>query len=184
MHRRKCYSRHLAALSLGPRWRGPCEPRPQGLFSFDSIDGGRLRHGGLARGAGAGGHTASLCAIPGSMTSCRRCTRRTALAGWWLLAVPSDDFRQELASDAAVAEFCALNFDLTLPMTGDHPGCGARGRIRSTVWLAETHGFSCRHGISTRCCSTATAVSWTRSDRTPAPRARASGPRSRRSWGA
>ncbi|MDB5665428.1 MAG: glutathione peroxidase, partial [Cypionkella sp.] len=34
-----------------------------------------------------------------------------------VLAVPSDDFNQELASDAEVKDFCALNYDLTLPMT-------------------------------------------------------------------
>jgi len=34
-----------------------------------------------------------------------------------VLAVPSDDFQQELASGAEVAEFCEVNFKLTLPMT-------------------------------------------------------------------
>ena len=34
-----------------------------------------------------------------------------------ILAVPSDDFNQELSSDAEVKEFCALNYALTLPMT-------------------------------------------------------------------
>lgn len=37
--------------------------------------------------------------------------------GLMVLAVPSQDFKQELANDKAVAEFCEVNFDLTLPMT-------------------------------------------------------------------
>ncbi len=37
--------------------------------------------------------------------------------GLVVLAVPSQDFKQELSSDKAVAEFCELNFNLTLPMT-------------------------------------------------------------------
>ena len=57
-----------------------------------------------------------------------------------VLAVPSDDFNQELASDAAVKEFCDLNYALTLPMTtiqhvaSDdlHPMFG---------WLRDTAGF-------------------------------------------
>jgi glutathione peroxidase len=31
--------------------------------------------------------------------------------------VPSNDFDQELADEAAVKEYCAMTFDLTLPMT-------------------------------------------------------------------
>lgn len=34
-----------------------------------------------------------------------------------ILAVPAGDFNQELADAAAVREYCALTFDLTLPMT-------------------------------------------------------------------
>ncbi|NBX43047.1 MAG: glutathione peroxidase, partial [Rhodobacteraceae bacterium] len=42
---------------------------------------------------------------------------RYADQGLIVLAVPSDDFGQELASEAEVAEFCELNYNLTLPMT-------------------------------------------------------------------
>ena len=34
-----------------------------------------------------------------------------------VLAVPSDDFNQELASNAEVKEFCELIYDLDMPMT-------------------------------------------------------------------
>jgi glutathione peroxidase len=34
-----------------------------------------------------------------------------------VLAVPSDDFNQELESAEEVKEFCEINFDLDLPMT-------------------------------------------------------------------
>jgi glutathione peroxidase len=37
--------------------------------------------------------------------------------GLVVLAVPSDDFNQELSDARAVKEFCAVNFGLTLPMT-------------------------------------------------------------------
>ncbi len=37
--------------------------------------------------------------------------------GLMVLAVPSDDFRQEFSTAAEVKEFCEINFNLTLPMT-------------------------------------------------------------------
>ena len=57
-----------------------------------------------------------------------------------VLAVPSDDFNQELASDAEVKDFCEVNFALTLPMTtiehvasdNVHPLFG---------WLRDTAAF-------------------------------------------
>ena len=35
-----------------------------------------------------------------------------------VLAVPSDDFRQELSSNAEVKEFCELQYGIDMPMTG------------------------------------------------------------------
>lgn len=37
--------------------------------------------------------------------------------GLVVLAVPSNDFRQELSSEAEVKEFCEVNFSLDMPMT-------------------------------------------------------------------
>ncbi|MCG7860289.1 glutathione peroxidase, partial [Flavihumibacter sediminis] len=38
--------------------------------------------------------------------------------GLVVLAVPSDDFRQELGSNDEVKEFCEMTFGLDMPMTG------------------------------------------------------------------
>ena len=57
-----------------------------------------------------------------------------------MLAVPSDDFKQELASDAEVQEFCALNYDLTLPMTTiEHVAKGAVHPFYA--WVKDQSGF-------------------------------------------
>lgn len=57
-----------------------------------------------------------------------------------VLAVPSDDFNQELASDAAVKEFCDLNYALTLPMTTiEHVASGDLHPLFG--WLRDTAGF-------------------------------------------
>lgn len=57
-----------------------------------------------------------------------------------VLAVPSDDFNQELASDAEVKQFCDLNYALTLPMTTiEHV---ATGEVHPLFgWLRDTQGF-------------------------------------------
>ena len=38
-------------------------------------------------------------------------------AGFGMVAVPSDDFNQELDSDAEVKKFCELNYDIDMPMS-------------------------------------------------------------------
>ena len=63
--------------------------------------------------------------------------------GLVVLAVPSDDFRQELGSETEVKEFCELNYGLDLPMSEiTH----VRGRQAHPFyrWLAEAHGFAPR----------------------------------------
>ncbi len=63
-------------------------------------------------------------------------------------AVPSDDFRQELADAGAVKEFCAVNFDLTLPMTDITRVTGTDAHP-FYQWCAPSMGSS-RPGTSTR----------------------------------
>ena len=63
-----------------------------------------------------------------------------AKGGLIVLAVPSDDFAQELADAAAVKEYCAINFDLTLRMTEISHVKGAKAHPFYR-WMAEAHGF-------------------------------------------
>ncbi len=57
-----------------------------------------------------------------------------------VLTVPSDDFNQELASDAEVKDFCELNYNLTLPMTTTSHG--AAGDVDPFyAWISDTTGF-------------------------------------------
>jgi len=61
-------------------------------------------------------NTASLCAFTPQYEGLQALHERYGAQGLLVLAVPSDDFRQELASDEEVKEFCSVNFDLTLPI--------------------------------------------------------------------
>lgn len=59
--------------------------------------------------------------------------------GLVVLAVPSDDFNQELASDAAVAEFCRVELGVDVPLTRITPVRGAAAHP-FYAWLRDAHG--------------------------------------------
>jgi glutathione peroxidase len=86
-------------------------------------------------------NTASLCAFTPQYEGLQRLYDRYRAAGLVVLAVPSNDFRQELGSEAEVKEFCDLTFGLDLPMTEI---TRVRGRDAHAFyrWLDEAHGFA------------------------------------------
>ena len=60
--------------------------------------------------------------------------------GLVVLAVPSGDFRQELASNEDVKEFCEVNFNLTMPMSTITSVKGANAHP-FYAWLRRTNGW-------------------------------------------
>lgn len=85
--------------------------------SFPSIDGGTLSLEEWRGQPVLVVNTASQCGFTGQYAGLQALWERYQSAGLVVLAVPSDDFNQELATAAEVKEFCALNYALTLPMT-------------------------------------------------------------------
>lgn len=83
---------------------------------FKSIDGGTIDIAGHD-GPVLLVNTASLCAYTPQLEGLQALHEAYAPRGLLVLAVPSDDFRQELGSEAEVAAFCEAQFGLTLPMT-------------------------------------------------------------------
>lgn len=84
---------------------------------FESIDGGTLT---LSQWEGQPilvVNTASMCAFTDQYRDLQALYDRYREAGLVVLAVPSDDFNQELASDVEVKDFCELIYGLDLPMT-------------------------------------------------------------------
>lgn len=119
-------------------WAGPGQARPG--FMFASIDGGTLALDDWTGRPVLVVNTASLCGFTPQYEGLQALYDRYRERGLVVLAVPSDDFAQELDDAAAVKEFCEVTFGLDLPMTDITPvrGPGAHPFFR---WLAEDHGF-------------------------------------------
>ncbi|OBY26468.1 glutathione peroxidase [Leisingera sp. JC1] len=85
--------------------------------SFASIDGGEIRLEDFRGRPVLVVNTASKCGFTGQYAGLQKLYDTYQAQGLVVLAVPSDDFNQELASAEEVREFCAVNYGLTLPMT-------------------------------------------------------------------
>ena len=109
-------------------------------FSFASIDGGTIALDDHAGHPVLVVNTASLCGFAEQFDDLQALHDRYGPQGLLVLAVPSNDFRQELASEEEVKKFCAMRFDLTLPMTTITP---VRGDTAHPFyqWMKAEHGF-------------------------------------------
>lgn len=107
-------------------------------FAFPSIDGGELSLDDWSGQPVLVVNTASLCAFTPQYEGLQALYDAYRDRGLVVLAVPSDDFNQELGSSGEIKEFCELTFGLDLPMTDI---LHVRGTAAHPfyAWLAETH---------------------------------------------
>ena len=122
----------LAGLAALPAWAADG-------FRFASIDGGTIDLDDWRGKPVLVVNTASLCGFAGQFDALQALHDRFGDKAL-ILAVPSDDFNQELADEAAVKEYCNLTFDLTLPMTEITHVKGA-GAHPFYAWLQAETGF-------------------------------------------
>ena len=109
-------------------------------FSFASIDGGNLSLDDWKGRPVLVVNTASRCGFTPQYDGLQALHDRYKDAGLVVLAIPSDDFRQELSSAEEVKEFCEVNFNLTLPMTDITHVRGPEAHP-FYKWVADTAGF-------------------------------------------
>ena len=112
-------------------------------YVFDSIDGGKIDLEDYLGRPVLVVNTASLCAFAGQLTDLQALSDRYAGQGILVLAVPSNDFDQELADAAAVKDYCTANFGLTIPMT-DITQVMGKGAHPFYAMLKAEYGFSPR----------------------------------------
>jgi glutathione peroxidase len=110
-----------------------------GGFRFASIDGGLIRLEDWRGRPVLVVNTASLCGFAGQFDALQALHDRFGEKAL-ILAVPSDDFNQELADEAAVKEYCAVTFDLTLPMTDITQVTGPNAHPFYS-WVRDQTGF-------------------------------------------
>jgi glutathione peroxidase len=143
LHRRRFLALGAAglALSLSALRAAMSEAQtpPQG-FAFDAMTGGTHALDAWRGQPVLVVNTASLCGFTYQYNDMQALYDRYRDQGLIVLAVPSNDFQQELASDAKVAEFCEVNFALNFPMARITPVRGAAAHP-FYGWLARTQGF-------------------------------------------
>lgn len=113
---------------------------PLGAFTFDSIDGGQIDSADWAGRPVLVVNTASRCGFTPQYEGLQALQDRYGPQGLVVLAVPSDDFNQELATEAEVKDYCETVFGLTLPMTTITPVLGPAAHP-FYQWLAESADF-------------------------------------------
>lgn len=130
---RQCFIAALI-LSAGSAWAG------MGQFDFTSIEGVEMDTASWEGHPVLVVNTASRCGFTPQYDDLQALHEKYSAQGLVVLAVPSNDFRQELSSAEEVKDFCAVNFDLTLPMTdiSKVKGSDAHPFYR---WVQETTGF-------------------------------------------
>lgn len=106
----------IVSLWAGSVWAGSVIAAPRDAV-FPSIDGGEIALSDFAGRPVLVVNTASQCAFTKQYAGLQDLHDRYSGQGLVVLAVPSDDFNQELETAAEVKEFCELNYNLTLPMT-------------------------------------------------------------------
>jgi len=107
---------------------------------FASIDGGDLSLADWAGQPVLVVNTASQCGFTGQYEGLQTLYDTYRDQGLVVLAVPSDDFNQELATAADVKEFCTINYNITLPMTDITHVKGAQAHP-FYAWVRAETGF-------------------------------------------
>ncbi len=130
----------LAAWPSGAPEAATAEEAELQQFRFNSIDGGEIGFQDWTGRPVLVANTASLCGYTPQYADLQALYDAYKDRGLVVVAVPSDDFSQELATDSEVKDFCELNYDLDLPMTGITPVRG-EGAHPFFAWLRQTQGF-------------------------------------------
>jgi glutathione peroxidase len=107
---------------------------------FKSIDGGILDIREFKGKAVLLTNTASRCGFTNQYADLEKLHQDYKDKGLVVIAVPSNDFNQELSSNLKVKEFCNVTFGLTLPMT---EVTSIRGKDAHPFyrWLKREHNF-------------------------------------------
>ena len=109
-------------------------------FTFESIDGGKLYLKDFKGSPILIVNTASRCGFTSQLRGMQKLYETYQHQGLVVLAVPSNDFNQELSSELKVKEFCELKYSTTMPMTSITRIKGAQAHP-FFKWAREKAGY-------------------------------------------
>lgn len=115
-------------------------PFPALAFTFTAIQGEQLDTADWAGRPILVVNTASLCGYTPQYADLQALHERYGERGLVVLAVPSDDFRQELDSNDAVEEYCRVALSVDVPLTQITRVTGPDAHP-FYQWMAAQHGF-------------------------------------------
>jgi glutathione peroxidase len=81
------------------------------------IDGTATTLNALGKGPFLVVNVASRCGLTPQYAALEQLQKKYGPKGFTVVGVPSDQFKQELASDGEVAEYCSTTWGVTFPMT-------------------------------------------------------------------
>ncbi|MDA9355620.1 redoxin domain-containing protein, partial [Amylibacter sp.] len=85
--------------------------------TFESIDGGEINTADWIGKPYLIVNTASMCGFTRQYAPLQKLYDRFHEQGLQMIAVPSDDFNQELDTDQEVKTFCEINYGIDMPMS-------------------------------------------------------------------
>jgi glutathione peroxidase len=86
-------------------------------LSIPLIDGTRLSTDELAGKVVLFVNVASKCGFTPQYEALEALHRKYGPRGLVIIGLPTDQFKQELGTEAAIDEFCKLNYDVTFPLS-------------------------------------------------------------------
>ena len=81
------------------------------------IDGTKTTFGKLGSGPVLVVNVASRCGLTPQYEALEALQKKYAAQGFTVVGLPTDQFKQELSSNEAVAEYCSTTWGVTFPMT-------------------------------------------------------------------
>ncbi|MEM6974424.1 MAG: glutathione peroxidase [Pseudomonadota bacterium] len=137
--RRALIAAFTATPAIGAASRAAASAASAHAFGFEGIDGGDITLGDFAGRPVLVVNTASRCGFTYQYDQLQALYDRFRERGLVVLGVPSDDFNQELGTEADVKHFCEVNFGIDFPMTAI---TAVRGRDAHPfyAWARQTTG--------------------------------------------
>ena len=109
-------------------------------FEFENIDGGVLNLQEFRGSPILIVNTASRCGFTNQYEGLQNLHDKYSEQGLVVISVPSNDFNQELRTDAAVQDFCEINYNISLPMTTITSVKGGKAHP-FFQWMKKEYGF-------------------------------------------